>query len=175
MEFGWLYRDAELSFSRYAHGAMEAEVSACRWRIKALVKNAHSHAHLILIPCSLWEIATRRDPYKKRRRKLRISEFELASRIARDGLRPHIPAAGIQPLKLLTLIKAMWDQDSEKRPSFEYAHRILEEIKSERMQAHQITREKGGVLPGTPVPVPGISSGVPSSGPGPIAAPVHVK
>ena len=121
----------------------------------------------------LWEIATRRDPYKKRRRKLKISEFELASRIARGGLRPHIPAAGIQPPKLLALIKQMWHQDPEQRPSFEYAHKMLEAIKSAGLRAGmKAGNDKKEALSG-PVPVPGIAPAiVPAGGPGPIVGAV---
>ena len=119
----------------------------------------------------LWEIATRRDPYKKRRKKLRINEFELAARIAKNGLRPHIPAAGIKPLKLLTLIKQMWNQDPEKRPSFEHAYKILEEIKSERMHAGNRNEQEANAFPER-IPVPRIVPVVPASGPGPVVGAV---
>lgn len=66
----------------------------------------------------LWEILTRREPYKG------YSGMALAYAVAKDNVRPEVPA--YCPLEYATLMQLSWDQDPEKRPNFtDLVHSLL--------------------------------------------------
>jgi len=66
----------------------------------------------------LWELLTRREPYTG------ITGMQLAYKVAKEGLRPPVPA--YCPEEYAQLMTLSWDADPEKRPNFtDLVHSLL--------------------------------------------------
>ncbi|KAL6041851.1 Pleckstrin y domain [Balamuthia mandrillaris] len=110
------------------------------WLAPEIIKGeeASEKADIYSFGILLWEIATHEQPF---------SEFSydfisaLEDQIVEEGLRPTVPPNA--PKEYAKLMRACWDADAKKRPSFFRIVKLLRRIKAEEKHNNCKTREKG--------------------------------
>lgn len=109
--------DFGMSINNYGQ-ELTAETGTYRYMAPEVIRHEtySSNADVYSFGICLWQLITREIPFST------MTPIQAAYAVA-EGHRPEIPAS--TPLRLQEIIRACWDHDSQRRPSFTYVAMAL--------------------------------------------------
>jgi len=122
----WNAKVADFGLSKIIKDSVEyGKFTPCgtpKWAAPEVLRNEHysTQADVYSFGIILWEMATRHDPFPN------MSAFELIVQVGRNNLRPTLPSNLYPPLE--RLIVACWNDNPNKRPTFEQLLQTFESL-----------------------------------------------
>lgn len=110
---------ADFGWTRFKAEIMTNKIGTYQWMAPEVISGEQysEQADVFSFGIVLWELATRKPPYKEK------SGQQVAQEVVKTGLRPPLPKKC--PEQFLSLMQRCWDQRPEQRPTFA---RIIEEL-----------------------------------------------
>ncbi|KNC54024.1 TKL protein kinase, partial [Thecamonas trahens ATCC 50062] len=107
---------------------------------EVLLKENYNHkADVYAFGILLWEILTRRQPYKG------MSPMVVARKVVQEGLRPEVPAK--TPQAWHALMEACWAEEPDNRPDFQLILRTIDAMMTQASNAANVSAQMRAAFP----------------------------